>query len=26
MPDGPPLWVHESEVERCAVAALPSRA
>ena len=21
--DGPPVWVHESEVERCAVAALP---
>jgi hypothetical protein len=21
--DGPPVWVHESEVERCAVASLP---
>jgi hypothetical protein len=23
--DGPPLWIHESEVERCFVAALPAR-
>jgi hypothetical protein len=23
LPDGPPLWVHEGEVERCFVAALP---
>jgi len=23
--DGPPVWVHESEVERCAVASLPRR-
>jgi hypothetical protein len=23
--DGPPLWVHEGEVERCVVAALPVR-
>jgi hypothetical protein len=23
LPDGPPLWVHESEVERCFVGALP---
>lgn len=25
LPDGPPVWVGEAEVERCAVAALPSR-
>jgi hypothetical protein len=25
LPDGPPLWVHESEIERCLVAALPRR-
>jgi hypothetical protein len=23
--DGPPLWIHEGEIERCLVAALPSR-
>jgi hypothetical protein len=23
LPDGPPLWVGEGEVERCCVAALP---
>jgi len=22
--DGPPVWVHESEIERCAVAAVPT--
>lgn len=24
--DGPPLWVHEGEIERCAVAPLPIHA